>query len=122
MERLKDALAEYIAALTAGRSDTTRPEDRKKYARYLAEAAVMFAALQRDGSLDKLRRLVKAERRAYEWSSLSGEEGLAAKQAFCKFARLVEEASLLPFPPSPQTEREHDLSARDQPQPGPEKD
>ena len=92
MEQLKNALADYISALEASAEETHRSEDRNRYQQHLAAAALMYAAMEKHRSMDKLRELVASERRSYGWDYLDGPEGKAAEAAFDAFARLVESA------------------------------
>jgi len=89
---LKKALADYVASLEASASRTHRAEDRGRYQQHLASAALMFAAIEKHGSLEKLKELVAAERHSYGWDCLSGPEGNAAELAFDSLAKLVEAA------------------------------
>ncbi|MFQ6021872.1 MAG: hypothetical protein ACE5NW_04055 [Acidiferrobacterales bacterium] len=93
MEQLKSALAEYISSLGASAAKTQRAEDRSRYQQHLAAAALMYAALEKHRSIEKLRELVASERRSYGWDYLDGSEGKAAEVAFNAFAKLVETAT-----------------------------
>jgi hypothetical protein len=90
MEQIKSALAEYISSLEASAAKTHRAEDRSRYQHHLAAAALMYAALEKHRSIEKLRELVASERRSYGWDYLDGPEGKAAEVAFDEFAKLVE--------------------------------
>jgi len=47
MEELKSALAEYISVLETSAANTHRAEDRGRYQQHLADAALMYAALEK---------------------------------------------------------------------------
>jgi hypothetical protein len=93
MERLKSALAEYISTLEASTAKTHQAEDRSRYQQHLAAAALMYAALEKHRSIEKLKELVASERHSYGWDYLDGSEGKAAEAAFNAFAKLVETAT-----------------------------
>jgi hypothetical protein len=90
MEPYKTALADYISVLEQSSAKTNRAEDRSRYQKHLASAALMFCVIQQQQSVDKLRELVAAERRSYGWDFLDGPAGKAAESAFHRFAQLVE--------------------------------
>ena len=92
MEKYRKALAEYVAILGKSAADTKWANDRSLYQRHLAEAALMFVAIEKDESLEKLKSLVSLERHTYSTGFLSGAEGSAAESAFNKLAELVEVA------------------------------
>ena len=92
-DKLKSALADYIASLEASAAKIRRAEDRGRYEQHLASAAIMLAAIEKHRSIDKLKEVVVSERRSYGWDYLSGPEGKAAESAFDTFARLVETAT-----------------------------
>lgn len=80
----------YIAVLDTSAANTRRAEDRGRYQQHLAAAALMYAALEKHRSTDKLKALVASERRSYGRDYLAGPEGRAAEAAFHAFAGLVE--------------------------------
>lgn len=90
MERLKIALADYISILETSLADTNWAEDRTKYRQHLAEAALMFASIEKYKSLEKLKSLVSSERHSYGWDYLNGPSGSSAESAFNYFANVVE--------------------------------
>jgi|GEM_PF-5610513 len=90
MEHVKRALADYIAVLDTSAANTHRAEDRGRYQQHLAAAALMYAALEKDRSIDKLKALVASERHSFGRDYLDGSEGKAAETAFNDFANLVE--------------------------------
>ncbi len=93
MEQLKSALADYIAILETSAQKTHRAEDRSKYQQHLSSAALMYAALEKHHSTEKLKELVASERRSFGWGYLEGPEGKATEAAFNVFAKLVESAT-----------------------------
>ncbi len=92
MEELKSALAEYISVLETSAANTHRAEDRGRYQQHLADAALMYAALEKHQSVEKLKELVASERHGFGWDYLD-PEGKAAEAAFSAFAKLVERAT-----------------------------
>lgn len=93
MHSLRHALADYITSLEAGAAQTHRAEDRARYQQHLAAAALMFAAVEKHKSIEKLKELVASERRSYGWDFLEGSEGKYVEDAFNVFAKLVETAT-----------------------------
>ena len=93
MEQLKGALANYIAVLESSAAKSHRAEDRGRYQQHLASAALMFVAVEKQRSLEKLKELVASERRSFGWGYLDGSEGKTAEAAFNDFAKLVENAT-----------------------------
>ena len=102
MKQLKKALAEYIAALEKSSSETTRAEDRNQYQQHLAWAALMFAALEKHQSVERLQKVIDSARRAYSLTYLNNAQGKAAEKAFQAFAAQVERTH--PPPVAPQSE------------------
>ena len=92
-DELKTALANYIASLETSAVRTRRAEDRVRYEQHLASAAIMFATIEKQRSIDKIKDVVASERRSYGWDYLSGPEGKAAESAFDAFAKLGETAT-----------------------------
>ena len=88
MDTLKDTLADYIVVLSLSVQTTEDAIDRDNYIKHLAEAAKIFACLH-SGRLSEAVELVKDQRRIYNWSGLSGDEGKAATAAFEKFASMA---------------------------------
>ena len=89
-EIFRKALAEYITILAKSAAETNWAEDRKAYEIHLADAALMFAAIENDRSIVKLKQLIAAERHGYGWGYLRGSFGNSAESAFNTFAKLVE--------------------------------
>jgi hypothetical protein len=89
MNQLIDALATYIEALERSARATTRAEDRVTYTNHLAAAAQIFARLH-SGCLSGAKEIVSAQRHAFGWGYLSGEEGAVAETAFDRFATMIE--------------------------------
>jgi hypothetical protein len=83
------SLANYIATLYESAINTTRAEDRSLYTQHLANAALLFAAFQKNAS-ERLSDLIGQERRAYGTAFLSGEVGAKAEAAFNSFADSLE--------------------------------
>ena len=92
LENIKKALAEYISILETSVSDTNWAEDRPRYQSHLAEAALMFAAIEKDRSLEKVKKLVASEQQGYGWGYLNDAEGKAAEAAFNVFVGIVKAA------------------------------
>jgi hypothetical protein len=89
VNQLLEALAIYVTVLNRSAKECHRAEDREAYTRHLAAAAELFLAAHA-GRIEELRELVAGERHAYGWGYLSHAEGIAAENAFHKFAKLVE--------------------------------
>ena len=89
---LHDALAEYIGALLAGLRVTKHATDREFYKQHLADAAVLFHALQ-EGDVAALKTQLEQSQRTCGWSLLPGDEGNAAEKAFYDFARRANDPS-----------------------------
>jgi hypothetical protein len=102
MIALKKALAEYIAMLDAASAAADQGENRGRYQLHLASAALMFAAMEKHQSVERLKVLIAGERRAYERSPLPGSPGKAATRAFNDFSALAEET----YPAAPALEPE----------------
>ncbi len=90
---MRIALADYIAVLESSSASTSRAEDRSRYQQHLASAALMFVALEKQRSIEKLKELVATETRSFGWDFLDGPEGDAAESAFVAFARAIESAT-----------------------------
>ncbi|MDQ6787647.1 MAG: hypothetical protein M3033_12640 [Acidobacteriota bacterium] len=89
-EIIKNELAKYIIVLRDGLINCNRAEERPLYNHHLAIAAIMFAEIQIEFSIAKLKETVTSERRGYGWSYISDAGGLACERAFYKFAAIVE--------------------------------
>jgi hypothetical protein len=81
---IEAALAGYISALARSAETTERAEERPRYQRHLASAALMFAAIHA-GDAGRLRDIVDNETRAFGWDSLSGDSGRRAEEAWERF-------------------------------------
>lgn len=89
MDEIITALTDYVRVLHGSAAGTARAEDRGKYTRHLAAAALMYMhALSNDR--DGLESVVSSERRAYGWDYLEGSEGAAAEGAFARLSALIE--------------------------------
>ncbi len=91
-EKIKNELAKYIVVLRDSWINCHRTEDRPLYEKHLAFAAIMFAEVQIEFPLTKLKQSVETERHRYGTSYLSNAEGLAAESAFHKFATFIEDS------------------------------
>ncbi|MDD5543472.1 MAG: hypothetical protein PHX83_09885 [Acidobacteriia bacterium] len=89
MKNLEDSVANYIFVLAECREKTHRAEDRDRYTRHLAQAAVMFSILRKGAALEEFNRIVAEEQRSYGWDYLSDEPGRAAEEAFARFVKAV---------------------------------
>jgi hypothetical protein len=90
VEKYNDALADYISTLEKSMTETTRAEDRSQYEKHLATAALMYVAIAKKRSIERLKELVASERHSYGWHYLSGAAGEAAEASFNSFAKKVE--------------------------------
>jgi hypothetical protein len=83
---LLNDLEVYVTALAQGAAATKRPEERVGYARRLAAAAEIFAAIHR-ADRSELRRLIDQEEHGAGWGFLPGSRGADAETAFADFVR-----------------------------------
>ena len=91
MEDIEAKLAEYILVLEKSSQDNHCAQHRIKYKEHLATAALMYIALKKHKSLERLKDIVQTEKRSYGWDEpLDGEPGEAAERAFGKFANYVD--------------------------------
>jgi hypothetical protein len=88
-EKYRKALADYIVVLAKSSVETNKAEDRSLYQLHLAQAALMFMAIEKDASIEKLKQIVGMVRQVYQLNPLRGPEGAAATAAFDAFARVV---------------------------------
>lgn len=88
-----EALTQYVRVLSHAAGRTTRADDRPRYERHLAQAALMFDAIQSDPDGTRLTSLIDAERHAFGWGFLTGEGGKDVERAFARFADLVTAAT-----------------------------
>jgi hypothetical protein len=89
MDEIRSAIAEYIFVLRDSLANCHRAEDRDKYNRHLAAAAMMLAEVCQGYPMDKLLERLKQEERSYGWDYLSYKEGEAAEEAFSKIVKLI---------------------------------
>ena len=90
MQILQINIAEYIDVLERSAKETNHAEDRTKYDRHLAAAALMCAAAT-NNDIKKIEELIENERRSFGWDFLAGTTGAAAEAAFVKLAKHVNE-------------------------------
>jgi hypothetical protein len=91
LEKYRKALADYVSVLARSSIETKKVEDRSLYQLHLAQAALMFMALEKDSSVEKLRQITAMVRQVYQLNPLQGEAGKAAESAFKTFSRSVED-------------------------------
>ncbi len=89
MDKYKKALAEYIAVLAKSSVETKTADDQSKYQLHLAQAALMFMAIEKDASIEKLKQIAGMVRQVYQLNPLQGSAGKSATEAFEKFAKLA---------------------------------
>ena len=89
MDKYKKALAKYIAVLAKSSVETAAAEDQPKYQLHLAQAALMFLAIEKDASIEKLKQIAGMVRQVYQLNPLQGQAGKFATEAFEKFAKFV---------------------------------
>ena len=94
MEELKKALTEYTSVLKQSLSDSPWSEDRTMYINHLAEAAFMFAEIEKGNSIEELKNIAISERHSLARDYLHGVAGQAARNAFDSFANLLENYQL----------------------------
>lgn len=90
MEEIKSALAGYILVLRDSLARCHRAEDRVKYERHLAAAAVMLAEMQKGSPVAEILKMLEQEKRGYGWDYLSDAEGEKAEAAFAQIVKLLE--------------------------------
>ena len=89
MQKITDALAEYIKVVSDSLNETSHAADRLCYVKHLAEAAVIFSLVHRGASCGEVEAKVRQEQRIYGRGYLSGSEGAAAEAAFAALALIV---------------------------------
>jgi len=90
MDRYKRGLAEYVAALAKSSIETNTAGDQTRYQFHLAQAALMFLAIEKDDSVEKLKQIIGMVKQVYRLNPLPGPAGKAATDAFMVFMNLVE--------------------------------
>ncbi|APV44958.1 hypothetical protein Dform_01637 [Dehalogenimonas formicexedens] len=90
MDKVKKALADYIAVLAKCSIETRIQEDQGLYQFHLAQAALMFLAIEKDGSIDKLKQITGMVNQVYQLNPLHGLAGTVATEAFKIFTNLVQ--------------------------------
>ena len=90
MDRYKKTLAEYVAVLAKSSIETKTPEDQTLYQLHLAQSALMFMAIEKDASVEKLRQIIGMVTQVYQLNPLKGPAGKAAAEAFKSFAKIFE--------------------------------
>lgn len=89
VDKYKKALAEYIAVLAKSSVETKTSEDQSLYQFHLAQAALMFMAIEKDASVEKLKQITGMLTQVYQLNPLHERAGKSAEAAFDKFSRLV---------------------------------
>ena len=90
LEQYRKALADYIAVLAKSSLETEKAEDRNLYQLHLAQAALMFMAIEKDSSVEKLRQIAGMVRQVYQLNPLHGRAGKAAESAFETFSESID--------------------------------
>ncbi len=86
---MKEELADYILCLSESLAHTRRTNDRPLYEKYLADAAVLLALVERGVDIGELKQKVHNHERLLSNTWLVGDEHKAVFEAWGKFkARL----------------------------------
>jgi hypothetical protein len=87
---MKTELADYIICLSESLENTHHANDRPIYEKYLAEAAVLLALVERGANIEELKRRVEIHERLWSQTWLVDEERLAVSEAWGKFKGLLK--------------------------------
>ncbi len=87
---MKSELADYILCLSEGLAHTHHANDRPLYEKYLADAAVLLALVERGANVEELRQRVENHERLWSQTWLVGEEYKSAAEAWKKFTALLK--------------------------------
>ncbi len=87
---MKKELADYILCLSESLSHTHHANDRPLYEKYLADAAVLLALVERGVDLEELKRRVQNHERLLSNTWLVGDEHKSVFAAWQKFRTLLQ--------------------------------
>ena len=87
---MKAELADYILCLSESLESTHHANDRPLYVKYLADAAVLLALVERGANGEELQRKVENHERLWGQTWLVGDEHTAVSQAWRKFTDSLE--------------------------------
>jgi len=90
MDKYKKALAVYVAVLAKSSIETTFTSDQNLYQLHLAQSALMFLAIEKDSSIEKLKQIVGMVRQVFQLNPLHGQPGKNSEIAFETFSQLVD--------------------------------
>ena len=82
---MKTELADYILCLSDSLEHTHHANDRPLYQRYLADAAVLLALVERGADVEELKQRVENHERLWGQTWVVGEEHVAVSEAWRKF-------------------------------------
>ena len=82
---MRTELADYILCLSDSLEHTHHANDRPLYQRYLADAAVLLALVERGADVEELKRRIEIHERLWSQTWLVGEEHVAVSGAWKKF-------------------------------------
>ncbi|MDQ3820455.1 MAG: hypothetical protein M3362_22625 [Acidobacteriota bacterium] len=87
---MKKDLADYILCLSEDLEHTHHANDRPLYEKYLADAAVLLALVERGVDVEELRRRVQNHERLLSNTWLVGDEHKSVLAAWQKFKTLLQ--------------------------------
>ena len=87
---MKEELADYILCLSESLAHTERANDRPLYEKYLADAAVLLALVERGVDIGELKQRVHNHERLLSNTWLVGDEHQAIFEAWKKFKGLLK--------------------------------
>ena len=87
---MKEELVDYILCLSESLAHTGQANDRPLYEKYLADAAVLLALVERDVDIGELKQRVQNHERLLSNTWLVGDEHRAVFEAWGKFKALLE--------------------------------
>jgi len=87
---MKAELADYILCLSESLAHTKQANDRPLYEKYLAEAAVLLALVERGRDIGELKQRANNHERLLSNTWLVGEEHKAIFEAWGKFKALLK--------------------------------
>jgi hypothetical protein len=89
-EQMKTALADYVLRLSEALAHTKHASDRPLYERYLADAAVLLALVERGADVQEVKQRVANHERLWSQTWAAGGEYKDASEAWKKFKDLLK--------------------------------
>ena len=87
---MKAELADYILCLSKSLAHTKQANDRPLYEKYLADAAVLLALVERGVDIGELKQRVHNHERLLSNTWLAGDEHKAIFEEWAKFKGLLK--------------------------------